>query len=68
MAGVKSALVVLKVLILIGGIIGIWMASGTIPAAVYYALDLVQPEYYVLLCFILCGALSFVIGTSFWHL
>lgn len=62
---VKSALVVLKVLILIGGIIGIWMASGTIPAAVYYALDFVQADYYVLLCFILCAGLSFLIGTSF---
>lgn len=38
--GGKQSFVVLKIFILIGAIIGSWMASGTIPSIIYYCLNI----------------------------
>lgn len=61
----KSSILVIQIFVLIGAIIGIWFASGTIPAMVYYALGYLNPDLFVLLCFMLCCVTSFLIGTSF---
>lgn len=62
--GAKKSFVVLKVFILIGAVVGIWMASGTIPAIVYYCLKYITPSTFVLCTFIICCITSFLIGTS----
>ena len=36
--GGKKSFIVLKIFILIGSITGIWMASGTVPAIIYYGI------------------------------
>ena len=66
--GGSQSFVVLKVLLLIGAVIGIWMASGTIPAIVYYCLKYitpVMPYTFALAAFLICCLTSFLIGTSF---
>ncbi|MFL0195020.1 Na+/H+ antiporter NhaC family protein [Clostridium sp. WILCCON 0269] len=62
--GGKKSFIVLKVFILIGAVVGIWMASGTIPAIVYYCLKYITPSIFVLGTFIICCMTSFLIGTS----
>jgi Na+:H+ antiporter, NhaC family len=62
--GIKS-LVVLKIFILIGGITAAWMASGTVPAIVYYGLKLLRPDLFILSAFLISAFVSFLIGTSF---
>jgi Na+:H+ antiporter, NhaC family len=62
--GGKKSFVVLKVFTLIGAVVGIWMASGTIPAIVYYCLKYITPSTFVLSAFIICCITSFLIGTS----
>ncbi len=61
----KNSLIVIQIFMLIGAIIGIWFASGTIPTMVYYALSYLNPNIFLMLCFIICAATSFLIGTSF---
>lgn len=61
----KSSMLVIQIFMLIGAIIGIWFASGTIPTMVYYALGYLNPRIFLLLCFMICAVTSFLIGTSF---
>lgn len=65
--GGRQSFVVLKILILIGAAIGIWMASGVIPSLVYYCLKFItplMPYAFVLAVFALCCLTSFLIGTA----
>lgn len=63
--GALQALPVVKVLLLISMITAIWMASGTVPALVYYGTNLISPRFFILWAFILTGLVSTLIGTSF---
>lgn len=63
--GGKKALNVILILLLIGGITGVWMASGTIPAILYWGIKYMNPSYFILFAFMLCCAVSFLLGTSF---
>ncbi|ACS79421.1 Na+/H+ antiporter NhaC [Maridesulfovibrio salexigens] len=53
------------ILMLVGMIISSWMASGTIPAIIYWGLKLIAPEHFLLSTFILCSVASLATGTSF---
>lgn len=63
--GAKKALIVLRIFVLIGAITGIWMASGTVPAIVYYGIHYMNPDYFILFTFLICAGVSFLLGTSF---
>jgi NhaC family Na+:H+ antiporter len=62
--GMKSTLVALSILVLVGGLIGVWKAAGTVPAMVYYGLGLTSPRYLVPVAFVLALATSMMLGTS----
>ena len=62
--GVKS-LIILKIFILIGAIIAVWMAGGTIGWIVYYGIKLINPTYFILSAFLISSLVSFLLGTSF---
>lgn len=63
-AGGKRSLIVVSILMLIGALIPMWMASGTVPAIVNYGLKLIRPDMFVLSAFLLSCAVSFLMGTS----
>jgi NhaC family Na+:H+ antiporter len=63
--GGKKAFIVLKIFILIGAITSAWMASGTVPAIVYYGIRLLNPKLFILSAFLISCMVSFLIGTSF---
>lgn len=54
----------LILLLLIGGLVGGWMASGTIPFIVAIGLRLVDPNYFILTAFLSTSLMSLVTGTS----
>lgn len=60
----KSGPIVL-ILMLIGGLIGVWMYIGTIPTMVFYGLDLISPRFFYLVSFLLCSVVSLAMGTGF---
>lgn len=64
-AGVGKSLGVLSILLLIGTLMAVWMAAGTVPALVYYGLLLIQPQLFILCAFGLTALVSVLIGTSF---
>ncbi|MFV0347316.1 MAG: Na+/H+ antiporter NhaC [Halodesulfovibrio sp.] len=53
------------ILMLVGMIIAAWMASGTIPAIIYWGLKLISPEHFLVSTFFLCAVASLATGTSF---
>lgn len=63
--GGKKALLVIRIFILIGAITAVWRASGTVAFIVYYGIELMNPNYFVLYAFILSCIVSFLLGTSF---
>lgn len=63
--GGKKSIIVLQIFVLIGAIISIWMASGTVPAIVYYGMKLINPKLFILSAFLLSCVVSILIGTSF---
>jgi Na+:H+ antiporter, NhaC family len=63
--GSKKSFVVLKIFILIGAITAAWMASGTVPAIVYYGLEFLKPNLFILSTFLITSFVSILIGTSF---
>ena len=64
LTGGKKSFIVITVLILIGVITSIWMASGTVPAIVYYGIKLLRPNVFILSAFLISCFVSFLIGTS----
>ena len=63
--GVKRIANILIIFTLIGMLTGVWRISGTIPMLIDRALSLINPTFFVLWCFLLCAALSSLIGTAF---
>lgn len=53
-----------SVLITVGMIIGVWIASGTVPTLIYYGLVLLSPEIFLAAAMILCAIVSLSLGTS----
>jgi len=65
MSGARQALPVVNILLLIGIITAVWMASGTVPALVYYGTRWIAPQFFVLWAFLLTSIVSTLTGTSF---
>lgn len=63
--GGKESIGVLKIFILIGGIVSLWMLSGTVPSIVYYGINLIHPSFFAVSAFILSAFISMLLGTSF---
>ncbi len=53
------------IVILVGMLVGIWMAGGTVPALMYYGMKLISPKILVPLSFLLCFLCAEFTGTSF---
>ena len=52
------------VLIVVGMIIGTWIASGTVPTLIYYGLNILNPSIFLAAAMILCSVVSVSLGTS----
>ena len=52
------------ILLLIGAISGTWMASGVVPAFIYYGLKIISPKVFLLTACLLCALVSVMTGSS----
>jgi NhaC family Na+:H+ antiporter len=62
--GMKATLIALSILVLVGSLIGVWMAAGTVPTLIYYGLVFASPRFLVPVAFLLALAVSMMLGTS----
>ena len=63
--GVSRALPAVFILLVIGIIIGTWIASGVIPSMIYYGLKFIHPSFFVPAVAIVTGIVSITLGSSF---
>lgn len=61
----KRSLPIINILLLISILISTWLCCGTIPSIVYYSLKYINPNLFILFCFLIPAITSFLIGTSF---
>ncbi|PIC63791.1 Na+/H+ antiporter NhaC [Sporosarcina sp. P13] len=63
--GVSRALPAVFILLLIGIIVGSWMASGVIPTIIFYGLSLIHPSLFIPVVAVVTGIVSITLGSSF---
>ncbi len=63
--GAKTSKNILIVFFLIGILTALWRDCGTIPAIISYTVGFINPRTFILMTFLLCCLVSFLIGTSF---
>lgn len=61
---IKQAVPAILVLLLIGSLAGSWLLSGVIPAMVYYGLQILNPDFFLVTSCIICAAVSIATGSS----
>lgn len=54
----------MMIFILIGVIIGSWITAGTVPAIIYYGLQIITPMWFLPIGLLLCSLTSLATGTS----
>lgn len=52
------------ILLLIGTLSGSWMVSGIVPSLIYYGLNVMQSDFFLSSCCILCSVVSVMTGSS----
>ncbi|MEO1094606.1 MAG: Na+/H+ antiporter NhaC family protein [Cyanobacteria bacterium J06638_28] len=63
--GIRQSAGVISILLLIGLVVASWLLAGTVPALVYYGLQLIHPQWFLVSAFVLTGLVSALLGTSF---
>lgn len=61
---IGSALVAMLILLLIGSLAGTWMMSGVVPAMIYYGLDVLNPQSFLVATAVVCAIVSVATGSS----
>ena len=62
--GITVALQAVLILFTIGGLIGAWIQSGVVPTLIYYGLNLLSPQYFLLASLLICSIVSLSTGSS----
>jgi len=63
--GGKKSTVVIKIFILIGAVMGVWLSSGVVPYIVYLGIKFMNPKFFLVYTFIICSITSYLIGSAF---
>lgn len=60
-AGVAPAILIL---LIIGALAGSWMISGIVPTLIYYGIQIIHPDFYLVSTCIICAVVSVMTGSS----
>jgi NhaC family Na+:H+ antiporter len=62
--GISISLGAVLILLAVGGLIGTWLLSGTVPTLIYYGLEILSPSFFYPASCIICGIVAMSIGSS----
>ena len=65
MDSIRKGLPAMSILIIVGALIGSWLAAGTIPMLIYYGLQIISPQFFLVTACIVCSIVSVLTGTSY---
>jgi NhaC family Na+:H+ antiporter len=60
----STAMPAILVLVSVGALIASWIAAGTIPLLIYFGLELISPQFFLLSACVICSIVSLSTGTS----
>ena len=62
--GIVTALPAILILIIVGLLIGVWIASGVVPVMIFYGLKILAPGYFLVATCLICSLISLATGSS----
>ena len=62
--GIVAALPAILILIIVGLLIGVWIASGVVPVMIFYGLKILAPGYFLAATLLICAVISLATGSS----
>ncbi|GHA73456.1 Na+/H+ antiporter NhaC [Cognatilysobacter bugurensis] len=62
--GVSLAIVPIFILLAVGGLIGTWILSGTVPTLIVYGMKLMHPSFFYPAACLICAVVALAIGSS----
>lgn len=62
--GIVSGIPSIIILCLIGMLIGLWIMSGTVPTLTYYALKIIDPQFFLMLSVLISAVVAIFTGSS----
>ncbi len=62
--GIHQALQAIIILMIIGILVGVWIAGGVVPTMIYYGLDILSPQFFLVAAVLICSITSLATGTS----
>ena len=63
-AKISSCMPSIIILLLIGAIGGTWMISGIVPTMIYYGVQVLRPEWFLVSSSLFCALVSLMVGSS----
>lgn len=64
-ASMMKGMPAMLIVIVVGALIGSWIAAGTIPMLIYYGLKIISPQFFLVTACIVSSIISVVTGTSY---
>ena len=65
LASMMKGMPAMLIVIVVGALIGSWIAAGTIPMLIYYGLKIINPKFFLVTACIVSSVISVVTGTSY---
>ncbi|NQV87921.1 MAG: Na+/H+ antiporter NhaC, partial [Woeseiaceae bacterium] len=62
--GISTAMGAMLILLAVGALIGTWLMAGTVPAMIYYGLQLLHPQFFFAATCLICAVAALSIGSS----
>lgn len=61
---IKMAMQAILIIMIIGVLIGTWIISGIVPAMIYWGLEILSPQIFLVATVLICGIVSIATGSS----
>ncbi len=61
---IKSTAGAILILLMVGALAGTWLISGIIPSMIYYGLEILNPNIFLVATLIICAVISVATGSS----
>ncbi|GAA5217819.1 Na+/H+ antiporter NhaC [Corallincola platygyrae] len=62
--GISIAMGAILILLAVGALIGTWLLAGTVPALIYYGLEIMHPDWFYAATCLICVIVAISIGSS----
>ncbi|MEA3302043.1 MAG: Na+/H+ antiporter NhaC [Pseudomonadota bacterium] len=63
-SGITHSLQAIMILLIVGILIGVWIQSGVVPTLLYYGLDIIHPQIFLVATVLICAVTSLATGSS----